>query len=102
METCAFNSGGDILAVAGRRGYVHLVDWRTGGGQAIGSVKANTGVRALWWLPNGRELMTLGEDAEVYLWDIGTRRCLHRWKDEGGFGSRVLVANRSGNYVAIG
>lgn len=102
METCAFNSGGDVLAVAGRRGYVHLVDWRTGGGQAVGSVKANTGVRALWWLPNGRELMTLGEDAEAYLWDIGTRRCLHRWKDDGGFGSRVLVGDRSGNYVAIG
>ncbi|KAH9005871.1 WD40 repeat-like protein [Lactarius hatsudake] len=102
METCAFNTGGDVLAVAGRRGYVHLVDWRTGGGQAIGSVKANTGVRALWWLPNGRELMTLGEDAEAYLWDIGTRRCVHRWKDDGGFGSRVLVGDRSGNYVAIG
>ncbi|KAN0138557.1 WD40 repeat-like protein [Lactarius tabidus] len=102
METCAFNTGGDVLAVAGRRGYVHLVDWRTGGGQAVGSVKANTGVRALWWLPNGRELMTLGEDAEAYLWDIGTRRCLHRWKDDGGFGSRVLVGDRSGNYVAIG
>ncbi|KAI9460126.1 WD40 repeat-like protein [Lactarius psammicola] len=102
METCAFNSGGDVLAVAGRRGYVHLVDWRTGGGQAVGSVKANTGVRALWWLPNGRELMTLGEDAEAYLWDIGTRRCVHRWKDDGGFGSRVLVGDHSGNYVAIG
>ncbi|KAF8272408.1 WD40-repeat-containing domain protein, partial [Lactarius quietus] len=102
METCAFNPGGDVLAVAGRRGYVHLVDWRTGGGQAVGSVKANTGVRALWWLPNGRELMTLGEDAETYLWDIGTRRCVHRWRDDGGFGSRVLVGDRSGNYVAIG
>jgi U3 small nucleolar RNA-associated protein 18 len=102
METCAFNSGGDVLAVAGRRGYVHLVDWRTGGGQVVGSVKANTGVRALWWLPNGRELMTLGEDAEAYLWDIGTRRCVHRWKDDGGFGSRVLVGDRSGKYVAIG
>jgi U3 small nucleolar RNA-associated protein 18 len=102
METCAFNTGGDILAVAGRRGYVHLVDWRTGGGQAVGSVKANTSVRALWWLPNGRELLTLGEDAEAYLWDIGTRRCVHRWKDDGGFGSRILVGDCSGNYVAIG
>ncbi|KAI0005346.1 WD40 repeat-like protein [Russula compacta] len=102
MNVCAFNAGGDVLAVAGRRGYVHLVDWRTGAGQVIGSVKANTGVRTLWWLPNGRELMTLGEDAEAYLWDVSMRRCVHRWKDDGGFGSRVLAGDRSGSYVAIG
>ncbi|KAI0271680.1 WD40 repeat-like protein [Gloeopeniophorella convolvens] len=102
METCAFNAGGDVLAVAGRRGYVHLVDWRAGAGQVVGSVKANSGVRALWWLPSGRELMTLSEDAEVYLWDISSRRCVHRWKDDGGFGGRVLAGDRAGNYVAIG
>jgi len=102
MHVCAFNATGDILAVAGRRGYVHLVDWRTGAGQVVGSVKANTGVRALWWLPNGRELMSLGEDAEAYLWDVGTRRCIHRWKDDGGFGSRVLAGDHSGSYVAVG
>ncbi|KAI9509876.1 WD40 repeat-like protein [Russula earlei] len=102
MDVCAFNSGGDVLAVAGRRGYVHLVDWRTGAGQVVGSLKANTGVRALWWLPDGRELVTLGEDAEAYVWDVGTRRCVHRWKDDGGFGSRVLAGDRSGGYVAVG
>ena len=104
MHVCAFNGGGDLLAVAGRRGYVHLVDWRSGSGQVVGNVKANNagGVKALWWLPNGRELMTLGEDAEAYLWDVGTRRCVHRWKDDGGFGSRVLAGDRSGSYVAVG
>lgn len=102
MHVCAFNAAGDILAVAGRRGYVHLVDWRTGAGQVVGTVKANAGVKALWWLPNGREFMSLGEDAEAYLWDVGTRRCIHRWKDDGGFGSRVLAGDRSGSYVAIG
>jgi U3 small nucleolar RNA-associated protein 18 len=102
MHVCAFNPCGDVLAVAGRHGYVHLVDWRSGAGQVVGSVKANAGVRALWWLPNGRELMSLGEDAEAYLWDVGTRRCVHRWKDDGGFASRVLAGDRSGSYVAVG
>jgi U3 small nucleolar RNA-associated protein 18 len=102
MHVCAFNAAGDILAVAGRHGYVHLVDWRTGAGQVVGSVKANAGVKALWWLPNGREIMSLGEDAEAYLWDVGTRRCIHRWKDDGGFGSRVLAGDLSGSYVAVG
>ncbi|HEV7736564.1 MAG TPA: hypothetical protein VGO47_04230, partial [Chlamydiales bacterium] len=49
MENCAFNSTGDILAVAGRRGYIHIVDWRRGGGQVVAEVKTNSGVKDLWW-----------------------------------------------------
>ncbi|KAI0063229.1 WD40 repeat-like protein [Artomyces pyxidatus] len=106
MEISAFDSSGEVLAIAGRRGYVHLVDWKSGTGQVVGSVKANTAVKALWWTrgpgSNGRELMTLGEDAEVYLWDVGERRCVRRWKDDGGFGSRVLSGDRAGSYLAVG
>ena len=39
MEVCSFDSSGSVLAVAGRRGHVHLVDWRAGGGQVVGDVK---------------------------------------------------------------
>ena len=50
----------------------------------------------------GKTLMTLTQDAEVYLWDIGTRRCISRWKDEGNFGASVLNGSRNGAYHAIG
>ncbi|KAA1468364.1 WD40 repeat-like protein [Dentipellis sp. KUC8613] len=105
METCAFNPTGEVLAVAGRRGYVHLVDWQSGAGQVVGSVKANATIKSLWWARgpgSERELMGLDEDAEVYVWDVGERRCVKRWKDDGGFGSRVLTGDRRGNYTAIG
>lgn len=101
METCAFSQTGDILAVAGRGGYVHFVDWRRGGGQVVGSVKMNSGVKDVWWAAENR-LMSLGEDAEVYLWDIGSRRCLRRWKDDGGFGSVMVTGSRNNSYLAIG
>ncbi|KAI0735764.1 WD40 repeat-like protein [Earliella scabrosa] len=100
MEICQFDSTGSVLAVAGRRGHVHLVDWRAGGGQVVGNVKMNIGVKSLWW--SGEELLTLGEDSEVYVWDVGQRRCLRRWKDDGGYGSQLLGGDRAGNYLAIG
>ncbi|KAH9947370.1 WD40 repeat-like protein [Amylocystis lapponica] len=100
MEVCAFDPTGALLAVAGRRGHVHLADWRAGQGQVVASVKMNAGVKAVWWA-DGR-LMSLGEDAEVYVWDVGERRCLRRWKDEGGFGSRVMGGDRAGKHLAIG
>ena len=106
MEICSFDPTGEVLAVAGRRGYVHLVDWRSGTGQVVGSVKMNSAVKGLWWArgPGGStgELMSLGEDAEVYVWSVGERRCIRRWKDEGGYGATVFGGDRAGQYLGIG
>jgi len=106
MEICAFNSTGEVLAVAGRRGYVHLVDWKSGAGQVVGSLKMNAGVKSLWWVEGGRgegrELMTLSDNAEIYVWDVAERRCTKRWQDDGGFGSRIIHGDRGGKYLAIG
>ena len=108
METFAFDPSGSVLAVAGRRGHVHLVDWRAGGSaQIVGSVKMNTGVKALWWAPRSgkdgeAELMTLGSDAEVYVWDVGARRCVRRWREEGGYGATVMGGDANGRYLAVG
>jgi U3 small nucleolar RNA-associated protein 18 len=128
LEITAFSPNtGDILAVAGRGGYVHLVDWKSGAGQVIGSLKCGGGgggVRALWWAPDTgapvsalgadsgssggrRHLAVLSGDAEVYLWDVGERRCVRRWKDEGGFrgAGRVMsgsAAGGNGGWLAVG
>ncbi|KWU45929.1 WD40 repeat-like protein [Rhodotorula sp. JG-1b] len=107
MERFRFSPGvGDVLALAGRRGYVHLVDWSSSGvsrgGQVIGEVKMNVAVKGIAWQRDGRELLTLGEDSEVYVWDVGTRKCIDRWRDEGGFGSCALESSNDGNWNAVG
>jgi U3 small nucleolar RNA-associated protein 18 len=103
LETSAFSPDGARLAIAGRGGRVHVVDFaaRAGGAQVVGGVKANRPVRALAWAPNG-ELMSVGDDAEVCVWDVRMFRCLRRWKDESAFGARVGEVDRSGKYFAIG
>ncbi|KZT68862.1 WD40 repeat-like protein [Daedalea quercina L-15889] len=103
MEICAFDPSGEVLAVAGRSGQIHLVDWRAGQGQVVGSVKMNAAVKSLAWSHDGSgQLMSLGENSEVYVWDIGERRCVNRWKDDGGFGSRLMAGDRVGKYLSIG
>ncbi|KAH0838731.1 hypothetical protein J3R83DRAFT_7085 [Lanmaoa asiatica] len=47
MDTCAFSPTGDVLAVAGRRGHIHLVAWRSGAAQVVAELMANTGIRSL-------------------------------------------------------
>lgn len=107
MEHCAFDPSGSVLAVAGRRGYVHLIDWRSGSAQVFGSVKMNAGVQSLWWNRSpgsdaSSELMTLGSDAEVYVWNVGERRCVKRWREEGGYGTTVMSGDANGRYLSIG
>ena len=104
LSHATFSPDGDTLAVGGRRGHVHLVDWGKGGaatGQVVGEVKMNVAVKGVAWQKGGRELLTLGEDAEVYCWDVGERRCVARWRDEGGFGACQIAASGSG-FTAVG
>lgn len=95
-----FDPSGEVLAVAGRRGYVYLMDWHAGMGQVVGSIKANSAIKSLYWA--GKELITLGEDAEVYVWDIAERKCVRRWKDDGGYGTQLLAGDKTGRHLAIG
>ena len=84
-----------------------MVDWKSGAGQVVGSVKMNASVKGLWWRKTESgggtpELMSLGENAEVYVWDVGQRRCVRKWKDEGGLGSQIIGGDPSGRYLGIG
>ena len=103
MEICSFSPRGDVLAVAGRGGNVHLVDWTSGAAQVVGSIKMNSAVKAVAWTYTNRPMLTtLGVDSEVYMWDVGERRCLKRWKDDGGFGSNIMASDVNRQYLSIG
>ena len=119
----AFSPGrGSILAVAGGGGNVQLVDWTSGAGQVIGSLKCNTssgGVQGLWWVPSGVDSEVLGDsgagsdghlavltgEAEVYIWDVGQRRCVKRWRDDGGYrgaGRTFACSGGQDGWMSIG
>ncbi|KXN91203.1 putative U3 small nucleolar RNA-associated protein 18 [Leucoagaricus sp. SymC.cos] len=124
IHMTSFSPSGDLLAVVASKGaQVHFVDWKSGAGQVIGSIKCSLGggsVAGVWWYDGSSSSDVLGDvgvggpkthlavltsDAEVYLWDVGERRCVRRWKDEGGFrgAGRALAGTQTGNaYMAVG
>lgn len=109
MEICKFSDDGTMLAVGGKNGYVHLLHCGTGSAsaQVVGSVKMSRPVKDLEWTGAGedsgrKELMTISNEGQVFLWDVGSRRCLRTWTDEGAYGTTVLARGGSGKYFALG
>lgn len=108
MELCKFSDDGKLLAVGGRNGYVHLLQCSASGSasaQVVGSVKMNRPLKDLEWCggSSAKELMTVSGEGEVYIWDVGMRRCIRTWTDDSAFGATVVArGGRDGRYFAIG
>lgn len=62
----------------------------------------NGSARAAAYAPDGNTLLTSGGDGEVYHWDVRTRRCLYRTRDEGCVKSSAIDVSMDGRYFATG
>jgi U3 small nucleolar RNA-associated protein 18 len=104
LHHARYSPDGSLIAIAGRRGYVHLLDARNpGSGQVVGQLRVPNGQLAgLTWSADGTTITTASKEAEVYVWDVRSQSCVSRWRDEGGFGTCKIEADASGQYLAIG
>lgn len=99
-----------LLAIGGRRGAIHLVDWATcgggGGGSLISSLRQNSALAGLDWDHSagaqGRRLVSLSQEGTVSLWDIRNMRCELIKRDVGLFGASGIAVSPSSSYTAIG
>ena len=103
----AFSPDGSLLAVAGRRSAVSVLDWSsTGVGAVIAELRSGRGASVvdLVWSTDGRELSVLGgrDGAEVEVWDVGERKVVRKWQDDRAFGGAVMRRSGDGAFTAIG
>ena len=47
-------------------------------------------------------LYTVGDQADIYQWDLKQRRCVAKLPDEGSFQTTVIDASSDGKYLATG
>lgn len=96
-----------MLAVAGRRGAVSILDWSgIGVGAVIADLKSGRGgsVVAMTWSRDSRELSVLGgrDGAEVEVWDVAERRIVRKWRDDRAYGGTTMETSHDGAYTAVG
>jgi len=83
---------GKLMAFIGRFGFIHIISARTK--EFLRSFKMNDSCQALKFSPDSSSLYSTGEGGEVYIWDLRSSSCLHKFADSGCLsGTAVAVSN---------
>lgn len=51
---------------------------------------------------DGSRLFSVGDEGEVYVWDMNRRQCIHRFVDEGCIQGTSLAVSTNSQYLAVG
>uniref|UniRef100_A0A8C4QRS3 U3 small nucleolar RNA-associated protein 18 n=1 Tax=Eptatretus burgeri TaxID=7764 RepID=A0A8C4QRS3_EPTBU len=89
---------GKIMAIEGTSGYTHLVSLKTT--ELVGRVKVDGKITSSAFSLDGTTLYTTSNSGEVYIWDVGMRRCINRFPDDGSNDTTSIAVNDT--YLACG
>jgi len=110
-NVCFQKAGGEqnrsLLAIGGRRGAIHLLEWGSvggsGGGSLIGSLHMNAPLAGLTWDPSrSNSLVSLSTQGTVHSWDIRNMKCEMQKNDVSLFNPKGIKGSPRGDSWAIG
>ncbi|XP_047212174.1 U3 small nucleolar RNA-associated protein 18 homolog [Girardinichthys multiradiatus] len=91
---------GGALLLTGTNGYLHLLTLKTN--EVVCSMKINGDVSGVAFSRDGSKVFVNSEEGEVYVWDMRSSRCLHRFTDDGCVKGTSIAASLNGRYLACG
>lgn len=100
MKNFTMSPDGRLIAALGRFGHIHLITAQSK--EWLGSLKMNGDVKAISFNKDGSRLYSHGDGGEVYVWDMHSRSCIHRFTDDGCIVGTSLAVSPNGQYLACG
>ncbi|KAI9098050.1 WD40-repeat-containing domain protein [Phlyctochytrium arcticum] len=88
------------IAFLGRDGHIVLISRETK--QWIATMKMNGSATSMDFSDDGQTIFSFGGDGEVYQWDIGSRKCIHKFVDEGCVKATTLAVSSGSRFIATG
>ncbi|XP_014675635.1 PREDICTED: U3 small nucleolar RNA-associated protein 18 homolog [Priapulus caudatus] len=91
---------GSTIVFYGNYGRMHILSAKTK--ELISTLKMNGSVDAISFSSDGRQMFSHGDDGQVYMWDMGSRSCTHKFYDEGCIKGTSVACSPNGQYIACG
>ncbi|ESO97326.1 hypothetical protein LOTGIDRAFT_114808, partial [Lottia gigantea] len=91
---------GRFLAFLGRYGNIHLLSAKSK--ELVSSLKMNGSCEDLVFTKDGSQMYSFGDDGQVYIWDMNTRECIHRFYDDGCVKGTSITVSPNNQYLVCG
>ncbi|MBN3310808.1 UTP18 protein, partial [Amia calva] len=91
---------GSFLLLTGTSGYLHLLTMKTK--ELVRSMKINGDVAGAVFSPDGSKVYTSSDEGEVFIWDVKSSKCVHKFMDDGCIKGTCIAVSRNGQYLACG
>eukprot|EP00455_Lapot_gusevi_P020805 TRINITY_DN2198_c0_g1_i1.p1 TRINITY_DN2198_c0_g1~~TRINITY_DN2198_c0_g1_i1.p1 ORF type:complete len:527 (+),score=88.25 TRINITY_DN2198_c0_g1_i1:51-1631(+) len=100
LQSFVVSPSNDYITFLGEDGYLVLVSQASK--QWVANLKMNGTVRAAAFNSDSTQLYSTGGDGEVYVWDMRTLRCMHRFVDDGCVHGSAISVSPDNSYLATG
>ncbi|KAM4890407.1 U3 small nucleolar RNA-associated protein 18 homolog isoform 2-T2 [Sylvia borin] len=91
---------GSFMLLIGTSGYLHLLSMKTK--ELISTMKVNGRCTASAFTPDSSKIYSYSKEGEVFIWDVRSRKCLHKFEDEGSLEGKCIAISKNNQYVACG
>uniref|UniRef100_A0A1B6DTA7 U3 small nucleolar RNA-associated protein 18 homolog n=1 Tax=Clastoptera arizonana TaxID=38151 RepID=A0A1B6DTA7_9HEMI len=100
MKKFELSPDGKLIAVVGKFGNIHLLNAKSK--EWIDTLKINCEVMDICFTVDGLKLYSFGDNGEIYVWDMNSRLCIHRFTDEGCFKGTTIAISPNNQLLACG
>lgn len=100
MQKFEVSPNGKFIAIAGKRGEIHLLNGTTR--ELICELKMNKTCLALAFTQDSNTLFSHGDGNEIYAWDMKQRVCINKSIDDGCLKSKAISVSPNGQFFATG
>ncbi|NXL16947.1 UTP18 protein, partial [Setophaga kirtlandii] len=91
---------GSFMLLVGNSGYLHLLSMKTK--ELISTMKVNGRCTASAFTPDSSKIYSYSKEGEVFIWDVRSRKSLHKFEDEGSLEGKCIAVSKNNQYVACG
>ncbi|XP_041359672.1 U3 small nucleolar RNA-associated protein 18 homolog isoform X2 [Gigantopelta aegis] len=91
---------GQFLVFLGTYGCIHILSAKSK--EWIQTLKMNGNVMSIAFNSDGSKMYSFGDEGCVYVWDMKTLDCVHKFYDDGCFRGTTIAVSPNNQYISCG